>query len=638
MRRWPVYSEILGSIVLLCCFVSGACGFSEESHAAKISAPPKELSIINEKPVKTRRTHGLSIHGEPKYPADFNHFAYVNPNAPKGGKLTRNGRKFNNFNPFTIKGDKPTGMWYAVARLMSWGYDEIGTYYCWLCTEVEVPSDNMWIRFYLRKNARFSDGSPITAADVEFTHKKLVEKNPNWEGYLKDIKEVVVENPHQILFKFKHGNNNELPVIIGGLPVHSKKFWEKRDLDKTTMDVPPFSGAYKPGKFEQGSFFEWELVKDFWAKDLPVRKGFYNIEVLRYEIYQDQQVEIEALKKGMVDVFYENDVDRWHRAFDFKQIKSGHIKKEIMSWDFPPGMEGLVFNLRRKVFADIRVRKALTLLFEAEWKNKAFLYGEYTRVRSFFQSGGLEAKGLPEGEEKAILELFRGGIPDSVFTVDYQLPKNDTADARRANAKEALRLLAEAGYEYRQSDRKLVLKETGKQLSFEILLGSNRHERNVLPFANKLKRFGIDAVVRMMEGVAYEKRSQTYDYDMIIHGYYSSNSPGNEQRNSWSSEYADKDESGNAAGLKFAAIDEIVERLILATTRKSLEAHTRALDRVLQHTHFIIPFWDFPAFRMVYWDRIGMPEKSTYSGKPSVTWWIDPTKDKRIQAYREAQK
>lgn len=613
--------------ILLACLILTSITFLNISNA----------SIERTNSITVKRSHGLRIHGALKYPPNFKYFDYVNPNPPKGGTLTRNGRKFNNFNPFTIKGDKPYGYWYKDARIMAYSYDEIGASYCLVCEWVEVPSDRTWVRFRIREIAKFSDGKPITAADIKFTYEKLIKAFPFWDGYLKDIKQVIIENPKQILFKFKHGNNTELPMIIGGLPVYSKSYWEKKDLEKTTLEIPPSSGPLQIGKFEQGAFLEYVRVKDFWGKDLPVRRGFYNFDVLRYEIYQDKQVELEALKKGLVDVFYEIDTDRWHRAYNFKEIQDGMVEKKIIPWGYPPGKSGLVFNMRRKVFQDLRVRRALFLLFEAEWKNKAFRYGEFTRVRSFFEHKGLEAVGLPKGEELAILNKYRGQIPEGVFTEEFKLPKNDTAEARKENAKEALRLFALAGFKYDKKTNRLLHEKTGKQLEFEILIGSNRHEKDILPYSKKLKRFGVNANVRMVEGVAYERRQQIYDYDMTYAGFWVPLSPGNEQRSAWTTEHADKEESDNYAGIRSKAVDEIVERLIVAKTRESLEAHTRALDRVLNSMYIVIPFWDFPADRMVHWKHIKMPDKMTLSGKPSMLWWMDSGEHKEVQKYKESR-
>lgn len=583
--------------------------------------------------------HAIAMHGEPKYGPDFAHFDYVNPHAPKGGQV-RFGAvgSFDNLNPFIIKGETVSGTGNIYDSLMTSSADEAFTEYGLLAESVEMPDDRSSITFHLRAEARWHDGQPITADDVIWTFNTLVEKGvPFYRFYYAGVAKVEKLDKRSIKFTFKPGDNRELPLIVGQMAVLPKHYWEQeiaagRAFDKTTLKPPLGSGPYKIGAFEPGRYIEYVRVDDYWGKDLPVNVGHNNYAAVRYEYFRDANVTVEAFKGGAIDMRVENISKVWATAYDIPEVTNGQIKKEELPHQRTAPIQGYIYNLRRDLFADDRVRQALAYAFDFEWSNRNLFYGQYARTRSYFGNSELEAKGLPTGRELEILESYRGRIPDAVFTTEYNPPATQGDGRIRSNLREADRLLKEAGWVIEGRDR--VNQATGQKFEFEILLSSPAFERVTLPFAKNLERLGITARVRTVDSAQYIKRLETFDYDMIVLALGQSLSPGNEQLNYWGSAAADLDGSSNYIGIKNDVIDELIQMMIAASDRKELVARVRALDRVLQWGHYLIPHWFSDVDRIIYWNKFSRPDAIPMQGAQTNTWWVDPAKEAELNAAR----
>jgi microcin C transport system substrate-binding protein len=413
------------------------------------------------------------------------------------------------------------------------------------------------------------------------------------------------------------------------MPVLSKAYWSGRDFEKTTLDPPLGSGPYKIESVDPGRSITYRRVADYWAADLPVMKGRYNVDTIRYDYYRDATIALEAFKAGQFDVKLENSSKDWATGYDSPALRAGLIKKEEIPNGLPSGMQGFAYNLRRPLFQDPRVREALAYAFDFDWSNKNLFYGAYKRTRSYFDNSELAATGVPQGEELKILEKYRGQTPNQVFTTEYDPPKYDGSGNIRDGVRAALKLLKEAGWTFK--GEKLVNDETGQPFEFEILLDNPQFERIVLPFAKNLERMGITARVRTVDNAQYQKRMETFDYDMAVVAFGESLSPGNEQREYWGSKAADEEGSRNLLGIKDPVLDELIEELIKAPDRASLVAHTRALDRVLQYGYYVIPNYHIAAFRVAYWDKFRRPQVSPKYGVGIDTWWVDPKAEQTIE-------
>ncbi|HEV8029483.1 MAG TPA: extracellular solute-binding protein [Stellaceae bacterium] len=576
-------------------------------------------------------TSGLSLFGDLKYPPDFKNFEYANPNAPKGGtmKLSAIGT-YDTLNPFVVKGVPAAGIGQIFEELMTRSEDEPGSNYGLIAESVDVAPDKLSVLFTLRKEARFHDGSPITPDDVVWTFDTLRAKGaPMYRSYYGDVTKVEKEGDRGVRFTFKSAENRELPSILGEMPVLSKAYWSNRDFEKTTLDPPLGSGPYKIDSVDPGRSITYRRVPDYWAANLPVNKGRFNVDVIRYDYYRDGTIALEAFKAGQYDIRRENSSKSWATGYDSPALSEGLIKKEQIPNQLPSGMQGFGYNLRRPLFQDPKVRQALAYAFDFEWSNKNLFYGLYTRTRSYFDNSELAATGTPQGEELKILEPFRGKVPDEVFTKEYDPPKYDGSGNIRDGLRQALMLLKDAGWSFK--NEQLVNDKTGQPFEFEILLNDPQMERIVLPFAQNLKRMGITAHVRTVDTAQYEKRMETFDYDMAIEVFGQSLSPGNEQREFWGSKAADEQGSRNTLGIKSPVIDELIEELIRAPDRASLVAHTRALDRVLQYGYYVIPQFHLGASWIAYWDKFRRPEVSPKYGFGLDTWWVDPKAEQTVE-------
>lgn len=568
--------------------------------------------------------HALTLYDEPpKYPADFKHFDYVNPDAPKGGTFRQASfGGFDSLNPFINKGVPADNVGIIYDTLMRQSLDEPFTEYGLVAGKIEKAPDNSWVRFYLRPEAQFHDGHPMRAEDVVFTFNTLIKDGaPLYRQYYGDVADVVAEDPLKVLFKFKHNNNRELPLILGQLPVLPKHWYENREFTRGNLEPPLGSGPYKVAQVKAGRSIRYERVKDYWAKDLPLNRGFYNFDAMTFDVYRDNNVALEALKAGAFDYELEVSAKNWATAYDVPAVREGRLIKEEIPNGNPVGMQGFIFNLRKPVFQDVRVRKALSLLFDFQWTNKQLFNGAYIRTGSYFENSEMAATGLPSPAELKILEPLRGKVPDQVFSQAFANPVTDGSGMIRENQRQAYKLLQEAGWKI--VDDKMV-DQNGKPVSIEFLLAQTQFERVLLPFKRNLADLGIGFEIRRVDVSQYINRLRSRDFDMIVGGFSQSNSPGNEQREYWSSAAADNPGSRNFIGLRDPAIDQLVEGLINADSRQSLIEHCRALDRVLQWGYYVIPNWHIKTNRVAYWNHIGHPKVSPKYDVGIDTWWIKP--------------
>ncbi|SDJ41620.1 extracellular solute-binding protein [Pseudomonas abietaniphila] len=568
--------------------------------------------------------HAITLYNEPpKYPADFKHFDYVNPDAPKGGILRSAGfGGFDSLNPFISKGVPADDIGLIYDTLARQGLDEPFTEYGLIAGKIEKAPDNSWVRFYLRPEAKFNDGHPVRAEDVVFSFNTLIKDgSPLYRSYYADVDQVVAEDPLTVLFKFKHNDNRELPLIIGQLPVLPKHWWASRDFNKGNLEIPLGSGPYKVVDVKAGRSVRYERVKDYWGKDLPVNKGLYNFDRLSTDYYRDNTVALEALKAGAFDFWQEMTAKNWATAYDVPAVREGRLIKEEIPNGNPQGMQGFIFNLRKPMFQDVRVRQALSLLLDFEWTNKQLFFGTYTRTKSYFDNSDMASRGLPSDAELKILEPLRDKLPAPLFTDEFKLPVTDGSGIIRDQQRKAFQLLKDAGWKI--VGDKMVDTE-GKPVSIEFLLAQTEFERVLLPFKRNLADIGINLDIRRVDVSQYITRRRSRDYDMIVGSFPQSSSPGNEQREYWDSSAADKPGSYNLIGLKDPAVDTLVSGLINADSRQSLIDHARALDRALLWGYYVIPNWHIKTWRLAYWDHLGHPKKSPLYDIGTMTWWVKP--------------
>ena len=576
-------------------------------------------------------SHGIAMHGDLKYDENFTHFEYVNPNAPKGGIVRLGARgTYDSFNGFIIKGNAAAGLGLIYDNLMHGSSDEAFSQYGQLAERVEIPKDRSWVSFTLRKNAKWHDGQPIRVEDVIWTFNTLMEKGtPFYRFYYGNVKKVRKIDARTVRFDFKPGKNQELPLILGQLTILPKHYWRTRDFSKTTLEPPLGSGPYKIEKFEPGRSITFARTKTWWGENLPVNKGQYNFDKIQYDYYRDSTIALEAFKGGEFDYRSENSSKAWATAYNIPYVKKGFIKKKEISHNRPSGMQAFVFNTRRELFKNVDVREALAYAFDFEWSNKNLFYGQYSRTRSYFDNSELAAKGLPGPDELIILEPYKNKLPNEVFSREYNPPVNGSPKRLRASLKKAAKILKNSGWVVKGG--RLINEKTQKQFEFEILLVSPLFERIVLPFSKNLKKLGIHVTTRTVDPSQYRRRLNTFDYDVIVGGAGQSLSPGNEQRSYWGSKAADLEGGRNYIGIKDPVVDSLVERLIAAPSRKELVQTVRALDRVLQWGHYLIPHWHAKYDRISYWDKFGIPSKTPTQGNQFLAWWIDTEKEKKLK-------
>ena len=583
-------------------------------------------------------SHGFAIHGEPKYPADADPPVYLNPSAPKGGAVRLGARgTFDSLHPFIIKSVPAAGISSIWDSLCWASRDEASTEYGLIAETIEWPEDRSWVAFTLRPQARWHDGNPITVEDVIFTLDILKSKGaPNYAFYYHDVLSAEKVGERKVLFKFREAGNRELPLIVGQLQILPSKWWASRDFEKVSLEIPIGSGAYKVDSFDPGRSISYRRVPDWWAKDLWMNRGRNNFEIIRYEYYRDATVQFEAFKAGEIDLRQENIARNWATAYDVPSVKDGRLVREEIPHELPTGMQCFAFNIRRDLFKDRRVREAIGLMFDFEWSNKNLFYGLYKRNVSYFGNSELASSGLPSPAELKYLQPLKGRIPEEVFTREFKPPVTDGTGNVRPQARSALALLKEAGWEIK--DGKMTETKSGRKLAFEMLLNDASFERVALPFKQNLERIGVDMTVRTVDTAQFKRRDDEFDFDMILAGFGQSLSPGNEQRDYWGSRAADTKGSRNTVGIKDPAIDTLVDRLIAAPDREALIATTRALDRVLLWNHFVVPNWHNNKAFVAYWNRFSRPAKTArYAPVAFDTWWVDEAKDRGLRQRGEGK-
>lgn len=598
--------------------------------ALEIKNPNKPGAIASVIKEAVPLQSAVAMHGDIKYPEGFTHFDYVNPEAPKGSKLTLHAiGSFDSLNPFIVKGNKVEGVRFLgssllYAPLMTQSHDEPFTMYGYIAEGIKMPEDRSWVGFVLRKDAQWHDGTPITAADVKFTFEQMIAHGmPFFKAYYGDVGTVEILSEREIKFTFKHNLNAELPLILSQLTVLPKHYWEQdgNDISKTSLTPPLGSGPYKVKEIDVGRSIVYERIQDWWGADLAINKGRYNFDEIKYDYYKDSNVALEAFLAGEYDIRLENSALQWHNGYDSPALNDGKIIKGEFSHKRPAGMQAFIYNIRRDVFKDVKVREAIGYAFDFEWSNKQYAFGSYKRNQSFFENSELASHALPDERELAFLEQYRGRIPDSVFTEVFKAPTTDGSGKNRQNLRAAKTLLKDAGYVLGE-DKILHNPKSGVKLDFEILAVSPLMERWTLPFVKNLKRIGINARFRIIDPAQYQNRVNTYDFDMIMGTMAQSESPGNEQRDYWNSAKADMQGSRNYIGIKSPVIDEIIEEIIKAPSRADLVARTRAIDRVLLANHYVVPQWYLDQWRIAYWVKLGFPDGlSPHTPGFTDLWW-----------------
>jgi len=580
--------------------------------------------------------HALSLFGEVRYPPGFKHFDYVNPKAPKGGRVRMIAiGTFDNLNRVVagVKGSLAGGIGLIDDALMEQAEDEVSTEYGLLAEAVRYPADFSNVTYRLRAEAKWHDGKPVTAADVIFSFNVQKQNSPQLAAYYRHVVKVEQTGERDVTFTFDGPGNRELPQIVGQLAVLPKHWWEgtdaqgrKRDVTATTLEPPLGCGPYRIKELVPGRSISYERVPDHWARDLNVNIGRNNFDIVQFEYFRDSTVALEAFKADRIDWRTENSAKEWATAYDFPAVRDKRVIKEEFPIRSFGVMQAFAFNTRRSKFSDWRVRRAFNFAFDFEDLNQAIFFGQYRRINSYFDGTELAwnaaSSGPPQGLELQILEPLRGKVPPEVFTTPFTNPVGGSPQAVRTNLREAFRLLKEAGYEVRK--RRLVNAKTGEPFSVEFLLSSPAFERVVLRYQPSLERLGIAVSVRSVDTSQYENRLRNWDFDVIIHSWGQSLSPGNEQLAYWGSRAADQPGSQNVVGIKNEAIDALIQRVIFAKNRDELVAATKALDRVLLWHHYVVPQWTYGKVRTARWDRFGHPDplpKYGTSAFPTVWWW-----------------
>lgn len=569
--------------------------------------------------------HGLSAFGELKYPADFKHFEYVNPDAPKGGRLAMIGTAgrttFDSFNNYILKGDSAQGLEYLFDSLMTRALDEPDAVYGLVAASAEVALDGKSVTFTMRPEAKFADGTPVTADDVVFSFETLKQKgHPNFGLSLRDVVKAEALDPHTVRYEFTGDLIRDLPLVVAELPILSKAYYTARPFDQTSLDKPLGSGPYEIGAYKAGTFVSYKRRPDYWAKDLPVNRGRFNFDELRYDYYRDRTLELEGLKAGSFDFREEFTSIDWATGYDVPAVKEGRLIRLMMPDERPSGAQGFFINTRREPFKDKRVREALGLAFDFEWSNKNLFFELYTRTQSFFENSDMKASGLPSPEELKLLEPYRDRLAPEVFGEPYSPPVTDASGRDRKHLKRARDLLTATGYG-----------DGGRPLTVEILSFESGFDRIVIPYIDNLKRIGVNASLRRVDPAQYERRMKSFDFDMTTQRYALRLTPGVEVKSYWGSDAAAMDGSFNLAGIKDPVVDALITKVIEAKSRAELATATRALDRVLRAGQYWVPHWYKAMHNVAFWDKYARPAvKPKYDEGVIETWWYDADKAAKL--------
>ncbi len=591
-------------------------------------------------PAAAEPRHGLSIFGDLKYAPDFKHFDYVNPAAPKGGRLSMVGpsaiRTFDSFNAFILKGDAAQGLSLLYDTLMEGAGDEIGSAYGLLAESAEVAADKMSVTFRLRAEAKFSNGAPVAADDVVFTFDILKSKgHPSYRIMLRDVVKAEALDPRTVRFTFQGELVRDLPLTVAGLAVLPRAYYDTQPFEETTFNIPVGSGPYTISEYRNNAHVTYKLRPDYWAKDLPVNRGRYNFAEIRYQYYRDRTAELESLKAGEIDLREEFTAKDWVTAYDIPAVKDGRLMRLTLPDATPSGAQGFFMNTRRPKFQDVRVRKALELAFDFEWSNRNFFYDLYTRTESYFENSDLKAVGKPSSAELALMEPFRAKLPPEVFGEPVKASVSDASGADRKLLREAQRLLNAAGWKLDSSQRgeAVVRNAKGETLDIEFLNTGPTFERIIQPYIKNLNLIGVKATLRTVDPAQYQRRVKSFDFDVVTSRFSMGLTPGIELRNYFASDTASSEGSSNLAGIRDPVLDELMDRVIAAKSRDEVVTATRVMDRVLRAGHYWVPHWYKASHNIAHWDKFGRPEiKPKYARGVIDTWWYDPARAARLEA------
>jgi microcin C transport system substrate-binding protein len=611
-------------------------------RAALLLGAGAMASMVSQAPAQEEpERHGMSAFGDLKYPPDFKHFEYVNPNAPKGGLFSQTGPTrqynqnfltFNSLNSYILRGDAALGIQVTFATLMAPALDEPDSLYGLAARAVRISPDGLTYRFLLRPGITFHDGSPLTAHDVAFSLNVLKQKgHPIITQQMRDVIGAEASDEATVLVvRFAPGRGRDVPLYVAGaLPIFSRAYYSKREFDETTLDAPLGSGAYKVGRFEAGRFIEYDRVKDWWGADLPVSRGQNNFDTVRYEFYRDRDVGFEGFKAKSY-LFHEEFTSRiWATQYDFPAIRDGRVKKDVLPDETPSGAQGWFINTRREQFKSRALREALIYAFDFEWTNKNIMYGSYERTHSLFQNSNMMAEGKPGADELALLEPFRGQVPDEVFGEPFVPPVSDGSGQDRSLLRKASALLQQAGFVLKDGKR---VTPKGERISLEFLIDQPSFQPHHMPFIKNLGVLGIDATLRLVDAVQLRRRLDDFDFDIAIQRFSFSLTPGDSMRTYLTSQAAAIKGSQNLAGVADPVIDALVDKIIAADSRPALVAACKALDRVFRAGRYWIPQWNKASHWIAYWDHFSRPDKKPrYARGIPETWWYDRDKAARTE-------
>ena len=613
---------------------------TRRTFVATAAASIGALTLRGPAVAETGERHGISAFGDLKYSADFAHFDYVNPDAPKGGTFSligtnrqnnQNFLTFNTLNSYILRGDAALGMERTFASLMTSALDEPDSMYGLAAQSVHISDDGLTYRFTLRPGLTFHDGSPLTAHDVAFSLNILKEKgHPIIQSVLRDFTGAEAIDDRIVVTRYKEKRARDVPLAVAGSPIFSRAYYAKQPFAESTLDIPLGSGPYKVGRFEAGRYIEYDRVKDWWGANLPVQRGVHNFDVIRYEYYRDRNVAFEGFTSKNYTFREEFTSRLWATRYDFPAIRDGRVKREVLKDETPSGAQGWFINTRRPKFQNIKLREALIYAFDFEWTNRTIMYGSYDRTHSVFQNSDLMATGKPSEEERKLLEAFRGQVPDEVFGEPFVPPVTDGSGHDRNLLRQATRLLNEAGYPVKDGKR---MTPKGERMTIEFLLDEPSFQAHHMPYIKNLGVLGIEASIRMVDPVQLKTRTDDFDFDIVIQRFGFSTVPGESLRSYFSSRAAGIKGSQNLAGISDPVIDALIDKIIAAPSRAELVTACRALDRVIRSGRYWVPHWYKASHWIAYWDMFDRPAqgKPKYARGIPETWWYDPAKASQLE-------
>jgi len=613
---------------------------TRRTFVATAAASIGALTLRGPAVAETGERHGISAFGDLKYSADFAHFDYVNPDAPKGGTFSligtnrqnnQNFLTFNTLNSYILRGDAALGMERTFASLMTSALDEPDSMYGLAAQSVHISDDGLTYRFTLRPGLTFHDGSPLTAHDVAFSLNILKEKgHPIIQSVLRDFTGAEAIDDRIVVTRYKEKRARDVPLAVAGSPIFSRAYYAKQPFAESTLDIPLGSGPYKVGRFEAGRYIEYDRVKDWWGANLPVQRGVHNFDVIRYEYYRDRNVAFEGFTSKNYTFREEFTSRLWATRYDFPAIRDGRVKREVLKDETPSGAQGWFINTRRPKFQNIKLREALIYAFDFEWTNRTIMYGSYDRTHSVFQNSDLMATGKPSEEERKLLEAFRGQVPDEVFGEPFVPPVTDGSGHDRNLLRQATRLLNEAGYPVKDGKR---MTPKGERMTIEFLLDEPSFQAQHMPYIKNLGVLGIEASIRMVDPVQLKTRTDDFDFDIVIQRFGFSTVPGESLRSYFSSRAAGIKGSQNLAGISDPVIDALIDKIIAAPSRAELVTACRALDRVIRSGRYWVPHWYKASHWIAYWDMFDRPAqgKPKYARGIPETWWYDPAKASQLE-------